>query len=111
MSVLPPSRTNKQTDFAQNLGGTSLGVALYSPLTYTIPADSSIPVAAEAQAVTASRRESSRISGKVGDVAFFTKEGHYQWLANAFDPEVYTGHAEAQLTREGIAAMELAEIL
>ena len=97
--VLPPAHSNKQKDFAQNLGGTPLGLALYSPLTYKIPPNSSIYVPAETQTDVAHLQqgppERSRVSGKVGDVAFFTKEGQYQWLRNAFDEEVHILLCEA----------------
>jgi len=79
------AQTNRQRQFGENLTGTTLGVALYSPLTYVVPTDPQMPVFGGPSAVPQTQ---SRVSGKVGDVAFFTKEGKYQWLANAFDHEV-----------------------
>jgi hypothetical protein len=59
-----PRRPSKQEVFAQNLGGTPLGVAVYHP----------IPLKGN--------------SGRVGDVAFFNGDGGYEWIANAFDTDV-----------------------
>jgi len=58
-------RTSTQEKFADNLGGTPLGTAVYHPI------------------------ELKRSSGRVGDIAFFDENGKYQWIRNAFDSEVY----------------------
>ena len=57
--------TSKQEAYAQNLGGTTLGFALYHP----------IPM--------------SQTRGRVGDIGFLNPDGTYQWLANAFDLAVF----------------------
>lgn len=70
-----------------------LDVALYSPLAYNIPPlpsinDLGILHSQESNPQTPNSQARSRISGKVEDIAFFTKEGKYQWLRNAFDQEI-----------------------
>jgi len=57
---------NQQATFAANLGGTSLGMALFDPIEF---------------------RE-NMLYGRVGDVAYFDSEGSYKWICNAFDTDV-----------------------
>jgi hypothetical protein len=59
---------SKQKSYAANLRGTPLGVAVYQP----------IPLQNETKV------------GRVGDIAFFDEDGKYEWIANAFDIEVWT---------------------
>ena len=51
-------------EYAANLGGSALGVAVYIPVPF---------------------RDGS---GRVGDIAFFDEKGVYQWLGNAFSDKV-----------------------
>ena len=59
-----PLLKTKQERFAENLKDVNLGTALYHPV------------------------QLKEHSGRVGDIAFFNSEGKYQWLRNAFHPEV-----------------------
>jgi hypothetical protein len=53
-----------QEKYAENLGSTVLGTAVYRPV------------------------ELEETSGRVGDIAFFDRNGKYQWIRNGFDPVV-----------------------
>lgn len=78
------SQSSKQHSFASNLNGTPLGVALYSPL----PFDSSSFSEVATAIANVSNERVQRQSGKVGDIAFFNRDGKYQWVRNAFDVDV-----------------------
>ena len=60
-----PSQS-KQTSYAANLRGTSLGLAVYQPL--PLQQDTKV--------------------GRVGDIAFFDEDGEYEWVTNAFETTV-----------------------
>jgi hypothetical protein len=64
---MPP----KQIQFAANLNGTSMGMALYEPILY---------------------REGMHF-GSTGDVAYFDSNGDYKWVCNAFASEVFSSFA------------------
>jgi hypothetical protein len=57
---------SKQSQYASNLTGTPMGMALYEPIPY----------------------RDNRFYGRVGDVAYFDSNGAYQWICNIFHTEV-----------------------
>lgn len=120
-----PAPRSKQEAFAANLGGTALGMALYSPLPFSEPLLP--PIAANIHGIltpptlpsitenlaadiwTQRATVGARPSGKVGDVAFIVRDGKYQWLRNAFHTEVSL-LAERCSLNTGPSPVELAGI-
>jgi len=63
---MPSEEATKQHQYAANLAGTSMGMALYEPI----------------------RFRNGLLVGRVGDVAYFDAGGDYKWICNAFNSEV-----------------------
>ena len=106
---MPHKHVSTQECFASDLAGTALGLALYAPIPFGCPLESTIT---EALGLSNVDRDSAidyrRLnSGKVGDIAFFDGDGKYQWIRNAFHIAVRLPSYGLTI---GIGAMELASI-
>jgi hypothetical protein len=121
---MPPAPRSKQEAFAANLGGTCLGMALYSPIPFcehllptvaniggilTPPSMPSFTANPSDDRSTQGGSVGARPSGKVGDVAFIARDGKYQWLRNAFHTQV-SPLATPYLLNAGSSSMELARV-
>jgi hypothetical protein len=80
--AMPP----KQSQYAENLSGTSMGLALYEPIPY---------------------REEMHF-GCTGDVAYFDSSGDYKWVCNAFSSEVFFPRTYGLTFGVAFIAMEFA---